>query len=686
MPVVYIDPYIQGAATHSDTSYLCSGTDTVNYNTSSSRIGSWANPFRWDDWRNTNQSASSVNGRSILSNTEVRIKGKTMADMTLSLGQVYFASQYLYPATGNTDFANNFGSSDLNRWFYFSGSNIDAMYPTGVDKFPLILRNVYTFTQYGTSNTRIYVNSEEMQLLAYAVQGAGFNSASSPFCTAYGIKKGYTTAHALFSGDAYHWFNMGGRITKVSAGWTSETEQNGYSLMVTTQADTYERQRFTGTSVHFDMGRGALINRSNRCYYQFIPQKTGVTHKLGYLHVPYTTYVNSGIYLQAANVSCITSLIVGDDIQLETSANNTTDQINLCISGQNGFRSRGNGNSNSVTKVGSIYQNTYTYSTQQGFVLKENLGSATYEFLNGSSYYSRTTSSVNKALTSNRSDYANANHIYPTVVYRTGEPSGHWLANSTEDYNPSQGEVKVTNQNFKAYANTLSLTSSNWWLKLGLSMQTMFHKMPVHSVGKLICGGQNYKTTTNQLGTVAGINYSTTSTVFPPIFGCETNDYDDSPIMVIPDGGGNATSAVLAYNETVNSNSVVVLQNGGTGNGGYFFYPIEIQVPTSFDPSTDSLRVKIVISRTSNATNTVVKYFSYRKDDADDNTYVATSNIGSGSISTDQSNPTAIIHNVSISASGDKKINSVLYTVRFAPSKNLTTEKLYIHDAYAETY
>lgn len=688
MPIVYIDPYIPGAASLSDTSYLCDGTDTTNYNTTSSRTGTYANPFRWDDFQNNSSSATSVGstGTTLSADTEIRIKGKTMADMSLSLGSCYISGDWLYPATGNTDFATNWTNSQLQgRYLYFSGTNVDAMFPTGVDTFPLIFRNGYTFTNYGTSNQRIYLAADDINVLADAVQNSGFNSASSPFSNVHGIKSGYLGTHALSNADKYHWFNMNGRITKISSGWTSETEQNGYSLIVMTQSDSYERQRFTGSSVHFDMGRAALIMRTNRTYWQFIPQKTGVTHKLGMFHVPSSTSLSSGVYNQSTNVTCITAITTGDDIQIEATGANAVNQVNLCISTLRGLITRGNAGSGTRIKVGSIYQNTYTYTTQLGFVVKENIGAATYEFLNGSSYYSRATSSVSAALTSNRSDYANATHIYPTIVYRTGEPSGHWLANSSENNNPKIGTSFRTDTNAKAYANTLSLTAANWWEKLGLSMNTNYHKMPVQSIGKLLCGGQNYKTTTNQLATTTGITFSSASTVFPPVFGCETNDYDNKPLIIIPNGSADSSCSCLAYNETVNSNEVVVIQGGGD-SGGYFYYPIEIQAPTTFDPTSNSLRVKIILSRSSNASSTVVKYFCYRKDDESGDTYVAEVSTGASTISTDQASPTAIVHNVSISASGSRKINSVLFIARFEPATSTTSERLYIHDAYAETY
>jgi len=697
MPIVWIDPFIPGAVARSDTSILGHGTDTVNYNTSSSRTGTYLNPFRFDDWQSNSTSATSVNGTIIAADTEVRIKGKTMADMTTNMGAMYKSGAYIYPEASNTTYATVGGSSDhYLTWAYLSGSNIDDMFPdvSGIVKFPLLLpfpvNSTSSSWQIGST-----ANNNDGRALYNAINEAGFtkfnqDGVSGNFCDLAFLKQGYLQSHALSNGDKYHWFSTNGRVTSTSAGWTSETEQNGYSLVSLSQSDSYERQYFIGSNCTFDWSRLMLRNTSRTMYVRFTPSKNGVHHKLGAFQTRNDCYYEQRMR-NFVNSTLEIGTVTGYQIQVDASASSSISQVNLVVSGADNLRLNSGISGNNRMKFGSIYIRVGGTSTnQRGFLKFNNNGTSVVEFLNGSSYYSQLSTSNTAALNGNRSNYTNTNtYVFPTTLYRAGV-SGHWLsgisASTAVNRNPRLGKTLESNLNNEPFLDTISLTANNWWELIGLRQETNYGKLPIRDIGRLLCGGSNYKTTANQLSTLAGKSITTATTVFPTNFGIESNDYDNKPLIIMPDTGGSSESVAFAYNETVNGEAVVVLQGGG-GTGNYA-YGLELQVPSDYDPdgtdtTKDSVRARLRISRSSNVSVSPTYYFMYRL--GADNRMTSLSN-SINSLSTDQTSPTLISLNIDKPASGLKKINSVLVYIVFRTNSTSTAERLYIHDAYVETY
>jgi len=697
MPVVWIDPFIAGAVARSDTTILGHGTDTVNYNTAASRTGTYLNPFRFDDWQSNNSSATTVNGVTIAADTEVRIKGKTMADMTTNMGAMYKSGSYIYPETSNTTYATLGGNTDYyTSWAYLSGSNIDDMFPdvSGIVKFPLLLpfpaNSTSSSWQIGSTS-----NNSDGRALYNAINDAGFtkfnqDGVSGNFCDLAFLKQGYLQSHALSNGDKYHWFSTNGRVTSSSAGWTSETEQNGYSLVSLSQSDTYERQHIVGSNCTFDWSRLYMRNVSRRMYFRFGPSKSGVHHKLGMFSCRNDQYYEQRMYNTVASTLEV-GTIAGYQIQVDASNANGTSQVNLVISSADNLRLNSSSSTNNRMKFGSIYiRSGGTFTDQRGFLKFNNIGTKYVEFLNGSSYYSTLSTSNTAALNGNRSNYTNSNiYVYPTTLYRAGV-AGHWLGNipasTAATRNPRLGKTLETNLNNEPFLDNISLTANNWWELTGLRQETNYGKLPIRDIGRLLCGGANYKTTANQLATLAGKILTTSVTIFPANFGIESNDYDNKPLIIMPDTGGSSESAAFAYNETVNGEAVVVLQGGG--DSGSYAYGFELQVPSDYDPdgtdtTKDSIRARLRVSRSSNVSSSQTFYYMYRLDTDNQIYSVAHS---SSSISTDQTAPTLINRNINKPASGLRKINSVLIYVNFRTGSTSTAERLYIHDAYVETY
>lgn len=696
MPTVWIDPFIAGAVALSDTSILGHGTDTVNYNTAASRTGTYLNPFRFDDWQSNSQTATTVNGVTIAADTEVRIKGKPMSDMTTSMGEVYLSGGYIYPESGNTTYATVAGSSDVyNNWLHLSGSNIDDMYPnvSGIVKFPLILGFPASATS-SSMQLSSTANDNDGRALYNAINEAGFtkfnqDGVAGNFCDLAFIKNGYLSSHALSNGDKYHWFSTNGLVTSSSAGWTSETEQNGYSLVSLSQSDTYERQYIRGQACTFDWSRLFLRQSSRRMYFRFQPMKAGVHHKIGqFMSAQNADYEQRMLNDRASTLEV--GVMTGKNIQVDASVTGAISQVNLTISSASTLRLNSGVAGTNRMKFGSIYQRATTGTNARGFLSFNNRGTSTVEFLEGSSYYSQLSSANTSALNGDRSDYTPTNYVYPTNLYRAGL-SGHWLSGISSgtavNRNPKIGSLISTANNTSPFTSSLELTASNWWEIIGIRQDTTYSKLPIKDYGYLACGSSNYKTTANDISTVLGITLSTTSTIFPSNFAVETNDYDNKPLIIMPDTAGAAVSAGLAYNETVDSNEVVVLQNGGA-TGGKYVYGLEVQVPSDFNPAgsdttKDNARIQLILSRSSNVTNAVNIYYFYRSNTSNETINTAVTHT---TISSDQTAPTSIIHNIITPASGLRAINSVLVFIEFLTATSNTSERLYIHDAYAETY
>lgn len=693
MPTVWIDPFIPGATATSDTTLLCAGTSTTNFD--SVRDGSYANPFRFTDFASNSATNTTANGVTIAANTDVRIKGKATSDMLTSVGDWYMSGDYIYPTTANsTNFTAMVSGSPTayhNRWLWLTGSNIDDCYPTATTTkwSGILIRMGFDFSTYGTGNLRVLGSADTRAFFnALADCSSSFKgsaSSASTFCTINMLKEGYMSTDAIGNGDWYHWFTFNNNIVSSSAGWTSETEQNGYSMVALSQSDTYERNTIRGDNCTFDWSRLFIANRSQRMYLYFEPRKANVTHKLGGFAGHEFAYYDQKCRLQQDG-NLEVGLMSGDVTQLGADTSGATASCALYISDQYSLRLSQSPNGNNRIKIGSMFINTSGILGEQlGFICR-NTGATNIEFLNGSSYYSRLSSATTSGLNSNRNDYADVTHIYPSTLYHAGS-SGIWLSNisasTAATRNPRVGLGTGTATVARPFQGSIYLAAANWWQTPAIFQQTMYDKIPIKSVGKLTCGGSNYKTTTNTIACLTGISLGETITVFPPNVGCETNDYDDKPLLILPDTGGSATSSALAYNETVDGNEVVVIQNGGAT--GAFAYGMEVQVPTDYDPDSsdatkNQIRLKVILSKTTNASYNPVVFVYYRSNDS------VVGDQFSNTTSTDQTAPSAQTFNISAPASGDKIINSVLVYVRFDASKTVTSEKLYIHDCYVETY
>ena len=485
---------------------------------------------------------------------------------------------------------------------------------------------------------------------------------------------------------------------------TSQTD--GISIANIFQSDEFEYIAIGqgSTGPHYDLGQlfinyghdnttltgntGNAISATNNNKGSYIrawiePRRTGVTHKFGgYNASGYSSY---GIHNDNYNVYMEVFLMMGGPrIQLDSTNNDC--HINLALSyrpyGINGDRA----NNQKIT-IGSAYFGEQSIdSNATGFIQKFNNGAAIVEFMNGSSYFmststgAPTTNSKYANLHTNRTGSTNSTHTYPTTLYGPGF-SGHWLSNiSTAGAVPNAVGSIVQQSTEVPFQDSVILTPSTLVTSKTLDGSDTFGMIPVKTIGILTCGSQNYKTTVSTLST-SSMSMGMSNSTFPAIFPCETNDYDNKPVTLIP--AESAGAPALAYNETVNGSEVLVIQ-GGTANQDYI-YPIEVQIPSTFNPdgsdSVNQVRVKLILSKTSSATNNLGLYCYYRN-----NTTRQVTSASITGISTNQSGATSHSVVLTNASSGLKINNSVFVYIQWTPNNSGVGDKIYIHDCYAELY
>ena len=677
MTIYWVDPYI-----HNGAGYRGNGTTDTT-----SRSGTYAAPWSMEDM-------NTASSKSIDANSEVKIKGLSKTDLFVNLGKFYANSSYYYsmdlvPATGNTNWAANRGSSKYNvGGFAFvidlTESGVPDVSPQQkASDFPFLP----TFPYYtsGTSSIEIrYTNSTGFWI---ATRLAGYNSASNPFpADIWGIRTGFNLA-SWSNGDHYNLFDND-NIDTVSAGWVSDTEStpSGYSLFFSNQSDTNENKYLKGgTNTQFNCSRFHVFNY-NREYWNFYPQKGNTTHYFGggtergynSNRMRVTNQWNNDqkdIVLHCMGSEGLYYIRHNNDITVHTSLN--APQLNLVAPSQSGITDSNIGR----FRIGSLYTayNDIAHSLFYATSLGSTTASGAIEYLNGSTYFSTgTTQSLmptNSAGTTAKANMGDFRTFYPSTMYKAGI-SGGWMASASSSYAPLSGGGSFY-ENDQMYSADIDLYKTNWFEVTSYSNNRVAGDyMPVKVMGVLKCGGTNPRGATNSI-TFAHTNTHNTGYYYPLI--CfETNDYDQKPITLVPSTGG---ASCYAYNETISSENVLHLQ-GSNSSSTLHYYPLELAVP-SHTAGTDNLRIKLRLSRSNYTYATTVSHY-YRKDDNAGGIQATTSTLTTSGISTDSASPSTHTINFTLSANGTREINALYAAIRFASTS--TSAILRIHSAEVETY
>ena len=702
MPVVWIDPFIGGSTTSTDW-----GNGTTSNTT---RNGSYASPFKFDDWRsNTNSTANTVNGQTVAANTEIRIKGKTLNDMFFDVGDVYFSggsSPKLYAvdtsAGSTTDTFLTNSASLASRDCIISGTNVDIINNTPTGFAPFLTGFLYSGTAdwaaIGSYGARADNTSWENFAQVYNNATSGLATSQRTLGYLKAMKQSVRTAinQDLVNGDGNYWFYQANLI-KISAGWTSETEQNGYSYIYFNQSDAFEYQRFRGNNVHYDCARlGFIITQRYMRFYIYL-MENNVHHKFGQFHF------NGGYNISSMTHQGGSTVEFGTyqgrcSINVNANNNNTLIMHNV-FDGQPQLR--GSGASNSKVQIGNFYSTSGEIDdNQKGFVYKNAVSYQTVEFLANSSFLNAVKQSGASAnayiaappadirpLTAKYTGISDPTYIYGSGLKAAGNASGTWLNDVTLDLAPNCGNVIQANES-GIYTLNSDYNNADWWTTTGLDLSfintnTMFaHVVPC---GKLQLNGSDFRTTNTTIKSLNDYGYTSVATNYQPmIFGFETNDYDQRPIAFMTPNS-EAGLCGLAYNETVSGTEYLVLKTGG-GTGSYI-YPVEVPVP-SHTAGSNNIRLKIRAYHHTGAASASVQMLAfYRKDDSsNDYAFVQDDTMNLVSYGSDSSSPRVSYLNIPLSASGVREINSIMVYLRFYCSTTSHNNRVYVEYVVAETY
>jgi hypothetical protein len=709
MATYWIDPFLEATTQGAGT------TDT------STKDGSYAAPFSLNDFISTSNSAiSTINGTSLSDGDELRMKGIAFSTLFGSEGNVYgyhtvgtqLTTSYLYPVTGNSTFDAT-SSDTTSNLFAFQNSDIASYLPNW--SHPLF----FAGNEHSTSS-RVSTLLHSFIYPVIHVQ-MGHSSASSTGIELFRVKDEYANIISYSSSHHYS-FNISVKVT-LSAGWTSETEQNGYSIFEvygSTNFRYFYINSASATKIKYDCERlifcqsehpGAASYQGLYAEFHESDARGEATDHVFPIFALNFFYITNWYYGGYSGDTCVFPMITGglegydSYIRLfpsSTSGSGATTTFKNFISGQcylNFLRSY----SNHAHKLGNMYAKAYDDSSVSG----------TQKLLRYSTSYLPTTSgnsvtylqnSVYCALSSSDSYDIVLDNLGGTVVYESGlkNPGLAPLASVVPgvgtygDYlGPVMGGVESSESSSLALFNsTKTINASQNWYDPKLTRDGIFDPITYTSFGKFILGGSNYKTTAHNVG--FNVNSALSSTAAPQflVASAEHNDYDGKPVSLIGDPYTAGTQfPALMYNDTVSSTDVLVGQWCGTTTGNsstQSWIPLDLAVP-SYTAGSDDLRAKVVVAYADGSSNSAagsILLRAWHRDTTQTGNFrVYSSSATAVSAGGDPSSPTTVTLNLSnVPTSGQEDITSVCLGIRLDFASNTNIQKYYIVSADIETY
>ena len=257
MTVYWADPFLEATTQGNGT------TDTTT------RDGTYAAPFSFhsDLILTSSSTVSAVNGVSLANGDEIRIKGLPFATLFETQGNVYVDSTTieedlpaLKPITGNTTFDATMNTSFPNtdsQCYAFQNSDVSSYLPGW--SHPLFFA-----AQKGSTSTQLKCQITAFILSVFRLQ-QGYSSASSTGVELFRLKSAYTYIQTV---NSYRYLVNFANTVKLSAGWTSTTAQEGYSIFEATVTTAFERIYFgsgtSGNQTYYDLGRLVACIRVSR--------------------------------------------------------------------------------------------------------------------------------------------------------------------------------------------------------------------------------------------------------------------------------------------------------------------------------------------------------------------------------------------------------------------------------------
>jgi len=694
MTVYWADPFLEATTQGNGT------TDTTT------RDGTYAAPFSLhNDLISTSSSnLSSVNGVSLANGDEIRIKGLPFATLFETQGNVYAASTSvgltgeLKPITGNTTFdatMNNTYPNTDSQCYAFQNSDISSYLPGW--SHPLF----FTANK-GSDSTKLVTQITAFITSVFRLQ-EGYSSASSTGVELFRLKSDYTYIQTI---NSYRYLGNFANTVKLSAGWTSTTAQDGYSIFEAAYITTFERFYVGGGSgnTYFDLGRLACFLRTGvtgseygRVYLDPVPCTDGGTGTVTMPMVAGRLQYGANIYSASSNIDAVFPLIAGTGYSSSGRAviYHLTDDVmrfdNLLGNQANAYASftLQQAATGSQFKIGNMYSDgILTFNGNFPFnYLSVTYSPSTWTFLQDSVYFI-IGDDTSKTIYLAGPDDADTTNVYETGLKRPGLSPLASVSNDT--YGPDVGVLIDSGSDL--FKEDITFSASTEWFEAQLA-RSGSNPIVYNSLGKLICGGSNYKTSAHNLATSTGTAASATGAPRYAIHSFEHNDYDGNPVSIIGDPYTAGTSyGVLMYNDTVSSTNVLVGQWAGTtgGSSSQAWIPLELSVP-SYTAASDNLRAKVTVAYADGASNTAdgsVLLRAWHRDTTQSTNFrVYSSSATTVTAGGDPTSTTEVTLNLSnVATSGQDDITSVLLGIRLDFTDNTNIQKYYIVSAEIETY
>ena len=697
MATFWLDPFLEATTQGNGT------TDT------STKNGTYAAPFSLDEISNTTSSNyTSLNGVSLSNGDEIRIKGIAFGTLFESHGNVYsdvtnptYVSSYasLKPVTGNSSFDGTTSTSKSSIYAY-QNSDITSYLPNW--SHPAF------FTSYRAStSTALNSSMPNFDWVVVKTQ-LGYNSPSDTGIEIFRVKDTY--ANVKTYSDAAYLGNIGSEVT-ITAGWTSETEQNGYSIL-----DVNFDQNYKYYYVNYD---SEITWDAERLVVSLAPREaTGFQNN-------FSVYINNTTNSANTHVTPMFLSAVGR-AAIYRSASSTTFEGNSTtfpyISGNDDGSNRATSaymyfthdkaattifknvivpgyfylnmtHVNHHLKIGNLYCRAYT--AEEGFYRpfreSSNVNGKTVTFLQDSvyfvyDYYDASVGNILEPVMSNL-DY---NGITGSVTYESGlkKPGIAPLDNVpvSDNYGPTRGGLLLHSTVFKE---TREISSNNDWFN-HLS-RTGTNPIAYGSLGKVICNSADYRNTAHNAEYTITTAIGSTDAPQYFIWSGEHNDYDGQPISFIGDPYNAGSSyATLLYNDTINSTGVLVGQWSGTtgGTSNHAYIPLELPVP-GYTAGSDNLRVTVSAAYDNGGSGSAEKIAikAHHRDTTQSNNFrVYTSGDTTISSSDPASPTTATLNLTNVPTSGQEDITNVIVGIQLQFANNTNIQKFYISNVAIETY
>ena len=590
MAVYWIDPFLH-----------CSTQG--NGTTGTAANGTYANPWGWSHVMTTSLTSWGQRvGVTFQNNDEIRIKGLPFATLTHSVGDYDLTindspyNQIIAPTSSNTN------TNTVTDFFFVKGADVAPWHPDGANT------HIHCFAADAGLNSS---NPRGWNIMSASISAWSYLEGVSPF-EVFCLKPEYIGTYGWTNSDpnaTYYYMPHSGSTSiriDISAGWDSETTQDGISVF---------QGEFTNTSTSYPRVYWGNTNASNRVSYDceklyISTYRTGSSNRAtsGNYMFSYNAYMyfytrarssdsNNPIKQKFGGVYSYARLIVGNyysysydyfdahydyintlaarlyapginNSDLSYSFLNSTWQNTIYMYENGSLGSYSSTNYGTIT-MGTTVQDRYGggYHMQQSQAESEGNGCIDTQYLdrtrinfeqnaimafNGRrasrSWTTSTAFTNTEKLFSHRRSYPGTNNqmyeLYPPVNLNTIKrfdatsgvmtnfASGRWDS-------PLYYSQVDTGQDFEASSQA---AFPSHWTDPQFKVASSFAGENVALMGKLTCGGNDYRTTqpTISLVNVTDPNQAPHATL---VYLCPSNDYDNHPVAFIP--GTSAPGTVI---------------------------------------------------------------------------------------------------------------------------------------------